>query len=234
MRKYFKRKNFRHEYKYLLSYGNYLQLSDILKKTMDIDSNADYNNEYHIRSLYFDDIYNSALIEKEMGILNRKKYRIRIYNYSDNTIKLEEKNKSGDYISKKSTSISKDEYKSIYYGNVDFLLNDNNDVKKSYYIAIRNKLLKPKIIVDYIREAYILPYNEIRVTFDKNLGSAMTTENIFTDKICTSPVFNDCSVILEVKYNNFIPNHIKNIIELFGSNRLSVSKYYLCREKLKI
>lgn len=224
--------NLRHEHKYLLEYGTYLQIRNIIQKIMKLDKHTINNEGYHIRSLYFDDTYDSALKEKSSGIQVRKKYRIRAYNYSYEAIKLEIKEKYGDFTNKISCEISKEEYEKIIARDICFLTSDNNIVKEKYYLEIRNKLLRPKVVVDYYREAYVLPYNNIRITFDKNLSAAKPCGNIFTTGLYSKQLAQEYSLIMEIKYNNFLPSHIKGILEMFSLNRLSVSKYLLCREEL--
>ncbi len=220
---------FRHEHKFLIEYDTYLSIKNALTKVMQLDQNSIKNEGYHIRSLYFDDVYDSALYEKLSGISERQKFRVRIYNYSDKRIKLEVKKKYQDYTNKIGTTITKEEYTKLFQCDVkDFAFSDNL-VKRNYYLEVRNNLLKPKVIVDYYREAYVLPYNEIRLTFDKQLSAANPCMNIFTDKITTKNLPKEYSRILEVKYNNFLPTHIKTILEQYNLTRLSVSKYLLCR-----
>lgn len=227
-----KKLKLRHENKFLLNYGQYLQLRELLNKVMMVDPNTKNAEGYYVRSLYFDDVYNTALFEKEIGISNRRKYRIRIYDFIDNMIKMEEKIKYQKYIEKKSCNISKEEYNQIYNKDIEFLYKSDNQVKKNYYIQIKNKLLKPVVIVDYLREAYILPYNDIRITFDKQLSTRNARKEIFDKDLIGYQVFQNNEVILEVKFNNFLPNHIKEILHLYSTNSLAVSKYLLCREYL--
>jgi hypothetical protein len=197
---------------------------------MQLDDNSIENTGYHIRSLYFDDTYGSALYEKLSGLSVRQKFRARIYNYSDNKIKLEIKKKYQDFTNKIGVTITRDEYEKLYQGNVsDFAFSDNL-VKRSYYLETRNNLLRPTVIVDYYREAYVLPYNQIRVTFDKQLSASKPCIDIFSDKIITEYLPDTYSRILEVKYNNFLPTHIKTILEQYDLTRLSVSKFLLCSD----
>lgn len=222
----------RHEYKYILQFDDYLGLREVLKKIMNKDINSKSEEGYHIRSLYFDDVANSAYYEKDLGIMNRRKFRIRIYNFSDSLIQLEEKVKYHDYIEKNSCKITKDEYNEIYHKKVEFLHDSGNELKERYYHNIRCKNLEPKVIVDYLREAYVLPYNDIRVTFDKQLATGMPYEDMFNNKLNTYSIYNDNSIILEVKYNNFLPGFLRDVLESYSSSRIAVSKYIICREKL--
>lgn len=220
----------RNEHKFLIEKDDYYRLKDSLKNVMNLDENSIDDKGYHIRSVYFDDLNQSALYEKLSGITNRKKFRIRIYNFSDNRIKLEIKKKFEDYTNKIATTINKEEYMNFYQANISNYAFDDNLVKRSYYLETRNKLLRPKVIVDYYREAFTLPYNEVRITFDLQLEAAKPQMDIFSDTLITKPLPQMYSRILEVKYNNFLPNHIKNILEQYNLTRLSVSKFLLCRD----
>lgn len=224
--------NLRYEHKYLLDYETYLKIKDRLNKVLKLDDNSVGGKGYHIRSLYFDDIYDGALFDKSAGVSTRKKYRIRIYNYSENVIKLEIKRKFQDYTNKISTRINKDDYTKIYTGDVSDFIDRDNEVMTNYYLQIRNNILKPKVIVDYYREAYVLPYNQIRITFDMNLSAAKPQYNIFTDDVYSKHLDDEYSRIIEVKYNNFLPDFVKKLFEPFPMTRLSVSKYVLCREEI--
>lgn len=224
----------RHEHKYLLNPDTYYQLRDAISKTMQIDENAGDEQDYHIRSMYFDDMYDTALTEKLLGKLERMKYRIRIYNFSNRVIKLEIKEKRQEYIQKKSSSISLKEFEKIAGGNVNFLLDNKDFVRNRFYYEYRNNLLRPKVIVDYNREAYILPYNKIRVTFDKNLSALLPQTDFFSKEVFSRKVEEKYSIIMEVKYNNFLPSHIRSILEMQDLTRLAVSKYVICRESVDI
>lgn len=225
---------YRHEYKYLVSNSKYYQLRDVLKKVMTLDQNAGDNKGYYVRSLYFDDMYDTAFSEKKLGKLVRSKYRIRIYDFSEQVIKLEIKDKYEDYIQKKSCTISKKEYEQILVGDVSFLHISKNEVKERFYCEIRNNLLQPKVIIDYFREAFILPYNQIRITFDKDLSAALPQQNIFSRDISSKQVGQEYAIIMELKYNNFLPGYIRSILEIQELNRLAISKYIIGRDFISI
>ena len=147
----------RHEQKYYISYGEYYNLVSKLSAVLKRDGN--YGDKgYFIRSLYFDDMYNSSYYEKEAGNFTRSKYRIRIYNYSDKygDIKLEQKCKIDRYIAKSSLVISKDQFYDIIDGGGEFLLDNRKKVAKDFYIATRYRLLRPSVIVDYYRDAFTM------------------------------------------------------------------------------
>lgn len=97
---------YRHELKYYINYIDYLSVRQSLRHLLESDSNADKNGDYIIRSLYFDDLGDSALRKKIAGVDNRDKYRIRIYNFSNDVIKLEKKIKNNGYIRKDTITLS--------------------------------------------------------------------------------------------------------------------------------
>ena len=123
---------------------------------MKVDAHACANNQYAIRSLYFDDVYNSAYYDKVNGVEKRNKYRIRLYNHQHDLIRLEKKGKVGQYILKESETIPRDLCMRILDGDIDFLSSSTSQLQTGLYIQMKTNLLRPVVIVDYLREAYIL------------------------------------------------------------------------------
>lgn len=226
-------KIFRHEFKYYINFFEYESLRRRLSAILKKDTYSDENGEYHIRSLYFDDVHNSALYEKQAGILSREKFRIRIYNISDKVIKLEKKSRIGQFIHKESASLTREEYDLIINKKFDFLLKSNNRLLKEFYFHIKAKRLKPDVIVDYNREAYISNINNIRITFDKNLKSGLMRTDIFDKDIPTVDVIEKPQFILEIKYDHFLPDHIKGILQLSSNQRYAISKFVICKKFTK-
>lgn len=151
------KKSYRHELKYFINQGDYMLLSNALRHTMDADENADGYGEYHIRSLYFDDPFNTAFAEKFSGVDHRFKVRIRIYGLSDSVIKLERKEKDNGFISKQSIKLSRNECDMLIAGDYEFLLNRPEPFAHEMFREFATNLLKPCVIVDYVREAYTFP-----------------------------------------------------------------------------
>lgn len=219
----------RHEQKYYISQGDAYYLSTLLSRTMQRDKNADQYGEYHIRSLYFDDCFNSAMSDKLDGVKNRHKYRIRIYNYSDKVIRLERKSKHGDYISKLSCGISRDLAEQIIAGDPYGLETLNHPLLQDVYRMMTTKLLRPAVIVDYIREAYIHPCEETRVTLDKQLRTGYLSSDLFNPQLPTYPCLDQNQTILEIKYNRRFPEFILPITSSIPAQRSAISKYTICR-----
>ena len=219
----------RHELKYHITPAELSVLRSVLTPVMQLDPNGNENNEYHIRSLYFDTINDDALEEKIAGVGNRKKYRMRIYNFSDKVIKLECKSKYGDLISKQSVSIPRDLAEQLIAGDPDGLQRMRHPLLHDVYREMRTRLLRPAVIVYYVREAYNHPAQDVRITFDKQLRTGLYASDIFNPMLPTYPVFDDPVEILEVKFNEFLPTYIQSIISGVTAQRSAVSKYTWCR-----
>jgi len=222
-------KIYRNELKYYISYPEYLTIRTRLTPFMLRDPFGNRNNLYLVRSLYFDDINNSAYYEKLNGVEKREKYRIRIYNYKKNVIKLEKKGKSGSYTLKESESIPLDLCESILAGNIDSLARSGSELQSGLYIQMKTERLRPVVLVDYIREAYIHPVERVRITFDMRLRSGMYSTDLWNPDISMVSVLDPGSIIMEVKFNRFLPSVIRSLISCTRSERDSISKYVLCR-----
>ena len=221
----------RHELKFYISQMQYYLLSNALDHVLQRDPNGDENNEYHIRSLYFDTVFDSALYDKLDGDSNRDKYRIRIYNLSDKVIKLECKTKVGSLISKRSLSIPRDLCEQLMAGDPTGLENTRSGLLTDVYREMTCNLLHPVVLVDYVREAYLHPAEEVRITFDKQLRTGMGSIDLFNPKVPTIPPFDNGEIILEVKYNRVMPPYIRDLLCTYCPNAVqsAISKYTWCR-----
>ena len=222
---------FRHELKYYINYRDYLLLSNALKALVSLDAYAGEDATYHIRSLYFDDMYDSALREKVDGSDGRKKYRIRIYNFSDSTIKFEKKMKQGQYVAKSSILLSRSEYQQIAAGEYSFLKDRNEPLASEIYLEMKSNLLRPRVLVDYQREAYVSPYEDVRITFDKDLKSGLVMTDIFDSDTPSMPMYDTGIMVLEVKFNRYLPEFIRCVLNnLNSADRSAISKYVISRK----
>jgi hypothetical protein len=185
---------------------------------------------YLISSLYFDDIYHSAMEDKINGNAFREKYRIRLYSHSDKQIKLECKSKFNQYISKQWADISRKEYNSLLKGDYDFLLYKPEEVCRKLYTNHKTKMMRPVTVVEYLREAYVHPNGNVRITFDKNLAASIGDLDIFHKDYETTQVPLESTMILEVKYDDYIPDYIRKIIQTDRMVKCAISKYVICRD----
>ncbi len=224
------REQYRNEWKYLIDTAQKEVIKARLLPILHPDPHAP-TGQYWIRSLYFDDYYNSAYEEKDAGILQRKKYRIRIYNGSDEAIKLERKKKFGSYIFKEDASLTRDQVYKILEGDYGFLLKSDQPLCREFYFECVSQVLRPRVIVDYDREPWVLDAGTVRVTFDRDVRAAVGGFDIFDTKLPTLPVLEPGKCVLEVKFTEFLPNILRQILPDRASEFTALSKFSLCCEK---
>lgn len=221
---------FRNEWKYFISDFEAENLKRRLSPFMDHDTHAK-NGSYLIRSLYFDDYWDSSYTEKLMGVEERCKWRIRIYDYSADIIKLERKLKRGSYIHKDSASLTAEETRAIIDNQGDFLLYHREPLCREFYFDWRTRLFRPKVIVDYDREPFIRQEGEVRITFDSHVRAGILGFDIFDPDLPTLETLEPGTQVLEVKFTEFLPEIIREIIPPEGQEFTAISKYTLCYER---
>ncbi|RCW45599.1 polyphosphate polymerase domain-containing protein [Paenibacillus prosopidis] len=223
----------RHELKYYLHPQEYLALRQRVSALLPLDSHAIGKDGYGIRSLYFDSPQDSALFDKTNGIFRRHKYRIRIYNGSDWTIKLERKNKFGEFVNKESASLGREDYDQILSGDTSCLQSSPIPLVQDFYRALVHEGYRPAVIVDYTREAYVYEHGDVRITFDKRLAAGINTYDLFDPHLIMTETLEPTRTILEVKFNEYLPEMIRLLASPHASNRSAISKYVICREIAK-
>lgn len=223
----------RHELKFFIARHEYEVLRRTLAGALKLDPNAVRNGgSYHIRSLYFDTAFNTAFYDKIDGVKDRDKYRMRIYNLSDKEIFMECKTKVGALISKRSAKISRDMAEQIIASDPEGLEKTQSGLIRDVYREMRTNLLHPVVIVDYEREAYLHPAEEVRITFDMKLRSGMNSIDLFNPAVPTVPVIDgEENIILEVKFNRVLPPYIAELLSFACPEAVqtAISKYTLCR-----
>ncbi len=223
----------RHELKFLITRTQYEVLHRTLTAAMRLDPNAERNGgSYHIRSLYFDTVFDDALYDKIAGVKDRDKYRIRIYNLSDKGIFMECKTKVGNLISKRSAQIPRDLAEQLSSADPSGLENTKSGLLRDVYREMRTRLLHPVVIVDYEREAYLHPAEEVRITLDMRVRSGLNSIDLFNPHVPTVPVMDHDETILEVKFNRVLPPHLRDLLSFACPEAVqtAVSKYTRCRQ----
>lgn len=220
---------FRHEIKHYINTADYLLIKSKLRHIAKLDYHADAYGEYQIRSLYFDNYQNKILSEKISGVNHREKFRIRFYNGDSDFIKLEKKSKINGLCSKLSTSISKAECEKILAHDITFLKESSKPLFNELYAKMKDQVLRPKTIVDYTREAYIYAPGNVRITFDKKIRTGINSTDLFNPQLATIPSLDRQYIVLEVKFDQFFPDIIADVIQTHERRATSVSKYALCR-----
>ena len=219
----------REEKKFLINIEEFHCKSHYLDQLLEQDShNGIYG--YPIRSLYFDTIYDSDYFEKVNGIETRRKIRLRCYDPNSNYAMLEMKQKQGTQQLKRSLRVGKEEAEKMIAGDYSPLLRYSDKFAAECYGLMQSRCYRPKTIVEYKRKAYIAKENRIRVTFDSQIVSTESCFNLFSPELNMNPVLDPFAVVLEVKYNGFLLEYIRQMLNTIDRSELSVSKYYLARQ----
>ncbi len=221
-------KKFRHERKHSINYSDYIILRNRLRIVMKPDSNVRPDGTYRIRSLYFDNADDKVLREKINGFDNREKFRIRYYNQDYDFIRLEKKSKIHGLCSKESVQLTRKQCEDILEGNLQWMKESNIPLLVDLYTKMQYQQLKPKVLVDYIREPFIYEPGNVRVTLDSEIRSGLYNKNLF-DEESLSIMVPDNQIILEVKYDEFLPEIIENMVQLWDRRESGYSKYAACR-----
>ena len=221
---------YRHELKYRISYGEKAVLELRLAPLLQRDAHAGPGG-YLIRSLYFDDCWNSAYAEKDAGILARKKYRIRIYNGSDAVIRLERKKKVGSWICKEEATLTRAELEKLLSGDYGFLLASPQPLCREFYFECVSNLLRPRVVVDYEREPWVQKEGTVRITFDRDVRAAVGGWDLFDPHLPTLPVLDPGTLVMEVKFTDFLPQTLRELLPPKAQEWTAVSKYVLCCDK---
>ncbi len=257
----------RHEEKYVIGPHIEAVLRTRLKRLLRPDPNAGPSGDYLIRSLYFDDVEDSALYDKISGVGRRQKIRLRTYGVSDRiasdrsladrsladrsladrsladrsladrtapdpVIMLEKKIKSGSGVEKERLRVSRAIYEAMRTGNAKALREVKDPLLDETAWLLHNRLLRPKVVVIYVREAYVFPAGNVRITLDKGLRSGLSNLDLFRSAP-SAPAPVDGMTILEVKYDEFLPRPVQDILQTGSLTRQAVSKYALCRSMCK-
>ena len=223
---------YRHEYKYPLSNGQIVIEDAKISAVAAKDIHVGMQGFYNIRSLYFDDYKNSCYMDNENGVDDREKYRIRIYNHTTQRITLELKQKIRGKTRKLSCPISIEQCRLLMHGEIPLDIAPNQQVlyKLTYLMAVR--LMKPVIIVDYDRVPYVYRLRDanVRVTFDRNIKAINDVQAFLENTHEGRGIMPAGSALMEVKFDNFLPDEIYSLLQLEGLTASTFSKYYLCRK----
>lgn len=218
---------YRHEWKHEISYGDMLVLRQRLSAVMKRDAHA-IDGKYLIRSLYFDNASDKALREKIDGVNIREKFRIRYYNRDTSLIHLEKKSKMNGLCQKNSTALSAEQAQALVNGDYAWMVDSGVPLIQELYSKMMNHGLRPKTIVDYLREPFVFAPGNIRVTLDYNIRTGMNCTDFLNSNCVTVPA-GDAPIILEVKWDEYLPDIIRDAVQLSNCRTSAFSKYAVCR-----
>lgn len=218
---------FRHEHKHRVNNLDLMLLRKRLASVAQRDRYAGEDGTYYIKSLYFDTYTDKALREKFDGVDKREKFRIRYYNEDTSFIRLEKKSKINGMCLKESAPITKEECQKILDGDIDFLLKSDKPLFRQLYVKMRTGLLRPKCIVAYDRESFVYAPGNTRITLDMNLRGSYNVQSFLTPDASMTKLYH--TPLLEVKWDEYLPEIIEKIVGLKNRRTAAFSKYAAVR-----
>lgn len=228
----YRERTLRHEYKFPATTAQCEVLRERFSAVMTPDTHGD-NGCYRVTSVYLDDVYRSAYNDKLIGADTRKKYRIRTYDLSEKLLHFECKYKDRDMTSKRGIWISLGQYHSILKGDYSFVWSGEYEgtilEDASYSNALA--LLRPSVIVDYNRQAFINPEGNVRFTIDSGFKAGAFSDDMLSENIGYLPV-EDFTAVIEIKYDDYLPSYLEELLGGIELKQESVSKFLLCHDKL--
>lgn len=221
---------YRHEYKYLSSSSQMAIINNNISPLMELDKYAKHDGMYTVRSVYFDDYYNKYFYDNMYGREPREKFRIRIYNANSDRINLEIKQKVKGKVKKLSCKLNEELCKKILRGEILDINEVDSPVYKKFYYLYTTRLFRAKIIVEYDRIPYVYKDGNVRVTLDKNIRSSNQCCDFLEQDIFFKPIMETNQHLLEVKFDEYLPDFIKDAVENEKTKQTTFSKYFLCRK----
>ncbi|WP_418718610.1 polyphosphate polymerase domain-containing protein [Candidatus Allofournierella merdipullorum] len=219
---------YRNEWKYLVTDADLVVLGARLKALLPSDSHQK-GSAYAIRSLYFDDMSNSCLRENEAGVDDRKKYRLRLYNADPSRIRLEIKEKLHGKTHKSSCFVTDGECRGIMAGRRPAIGAETPAPQNLLSVAMASRGMAPRVIVEYERTAFVNRSGNVRITFDRNIGASNSLGAFLEPRVPLTPILPPGVHVLEVKFDEFLPDYVAQALELGRLRQTAFSKYYLSR-----
>lgn len=220
---------FRRELKHTINRQDYRILRKRLQQIARPDNHAGTDGKYQIRSLYFDTPDDKALREKLDGVNEREKFRIRYYNFDASFIRLEKKSKRDGVGNKQTARLTRAQCEQLLAGQTAWMLEAKDPLLIELYGKMKFQQLRARTIVDYTREAYLYRAGNVRVTVDSDIRTGLRCTDLFDRSLPTIPTGHPDKMILEVKFDDFLPDVIRDLIQLGERRGHAFSKYAVCR-----
>ena len=218
---------YRHEIKHQITQADAVAIRHNLSAVASIDPHAKKDGCYRIRSLYFDDLNNTALWEKLDGVNERRKFRIRYYNDDLSYIMLECKMKRDNVGCKLQERLTEEELRRILNRDTAWMVTSHRPLLTALYVEMKTRGLRPKCVVEYMRVPFVYDPGHVRVTIDWNIRTGPPGQ--FMDpRGLTLPVEGN-PMLLEVKWDEYLPGIIRRAAALRSRGSTAFSKYAACR-----
>lgn len=217
----------RHELKHEISYEDYLALRHRLLPVLRHDPHAGRDGMYWVHSLYFDNYNDKILREKLDGQAEREKFRIRYYNSDLSRIRLEKKCKNRSLGIKYSAPMTEAQVRALLEGDTAWMADSPYGLVRELYVKMKTQALRPRATVDYVREPFLYGPGNVRITFDSQIASAGADARFLTSHAAIPAA--QGIVVLEVKYDRYLPELIAGLLCLGNCRAAAFSKYAVCR-----
>lgn len=228
-----KLKVLRREVKYKLNYREFCNVYHLLKGCLTEDIHNLREEGYLVRSLYFDSFYDTDYFDKEDGYEERKKMRLRVYSPTAQKVKLELKAKHGDNQKKESLLIGREEANDLIRGEYSCLDQYSCEVAQTIMMLLKEKIYRPKTMIEYRRKAFAVIGNDIRITFDSEMRASESDFDLFNETPIYYPIQNQNEIVMEVKYSHFLFGYLKELLSQSDRDQITYSKYYMARSVSK-
>lgn len=225
-----KPKKYRHELKYEITDAQLQLLKSRIRHLIPLDSHVGPAGAYTIRSLYFDDYTDRCMRENEDGTDPREKFRIRIYNHSSDRITLECKRKERGKTYKTACPLTQEQARMLMAGKPIPDPASQPPVLQKLTMQMLTRRMRPVVIVEYERIPYVYKNGNVRITLDTNISSSSSVECFLDETIPKRPVLAKGQQLLEVKYDEYLPDFIYRSLQLHSLRQTAFSKYYICRK----
>jgi len=219
---------YRNELKHVIDAGARAAICANLRVVAQIDEHAGPSGRYKVRSLYFDNVYDTALMEKIDGVNEREKFRIRYYNDDPSLIHLEKKVKRAGLGYKMTADLTAEEAQKIVDGDLDWMAASGRALVIELYSKMKAQGLKPKTIVDYMRTPFVYAPGNVRVTIDEDIRTGLSCTD-FLNPDCVMIPAGEPVILLEVKWDKYLPSVIQRAVQVRNRRAGAFSKYQACR-----
>lgn len=219
---------YRNELKHVIDAADKAAVCANLRAVARPDEHADASGRYKVRSLYFDNVYDTALLDKIDGMNEREKFRIRYYNDDPSGIHLEKKVKRGGVGCKFSADLTAEEAQKIVDGDTGWMPMSGRPLVVELYSKMKSQGLRPRTIVDYMRTPFVYAPGNVRVTIDENIRTGLSCTDFLNPDCITVPA-GDPIILLEVKWDEYLTSVIQRAIQVKNRRAGAFSKYQLSR-----
>ena len=220
---------FRHELKYYINAADYLTIKKRLSAIAEADAHTNESGTYKIRSLYFETPSDRVLKEKVNGVNNREKFRIRMYDNDTSFIRLEKKTKINGFCNKIDAPVTQEQCERLMSGDTLWMKESEHALLIELYAKMKYEQLRPKTIVDYVREPFIYRPGNVRVTLDSQIMTGVHVKDMFNPTLPMVRTHGTNIIIMEIKYDHFLPDIIQNLVRIQNRKTTAFSKYAAAR-----